>query len=226
MSLAPHVHETHKICARAPACVGRDMAPSICWALRHGNHANHVAAHSGRNRQPRATRQVGPEKGVVHMANGALINALWDLWAKREGKPGEWRTAARRSDRRPFCSFQGTGLSAVRGRRLVCACECACAWVCVLMGVVLSSHPSLRCSDSCTTASCPLPKLTSLAAAGGHGAGTPRQVHRFPLDHGCPGKDTAGRVSAVHLRAFGMAAALQRGLVPWLRPQAFCARAC
>jgi len=38
-------------------------------------------------------RWVGPEKGVVHMANGALINALWDLWAKREGKP-VWRLLA------------------------------------------------------------------------------------------------------------------------------------
>jgi len=32
-------------------------------------------------------RWLGPEKGVVHMAAGAIINALWDLRAKREGKP-------------------------------------------------------------------------------------------------------------------------------------------
>jgi L-fuconate dehydratase len=32
-------------------------------------------------------RWLGPEKGVVHMACGALINALWDLRAKREGLP-------------------------------------------------------------------------------------------------------------------------------------------
>lgn len=32
-------------------------------------------------------RWLGPEKGVVHMASGAVINALWDLRAKREGKP-------------------------------------------------------------------------------------------------------------------------------------------
>ena len=32
-------------------------------------------------------RWLGPEKGVVHMAAGAVINALWDLRAKREGKP-------------------------------------------------------------------------------------------------------------------------------------------
>jgi len=32
-------------------------------------------------------RWLGPEKGVSHMACGALINALWDLRAKREKKP-------------------------------------------------------------------------------------------------------------------------------------------
>ncbi|SDS47956.1 L-fuconate dehydratase [Microterricola viridarii] len=32
-------------------------------------------------------RWLGPEKGVMHMAIGAVINALWDLRAKREGKP-------------------------------------------------------------------------------------------------------------------------------------------
>ena len=32
-------------------------------------------------------RWLGPEKGVMHMAIGAVINALWDLKAKREGKP-------------------------------------------------------------------------------------------------------------------------------------------
>jgi len=32
-------------------------------------------------------RWLGPEKGILHMATGALINGVWDLWAKREGKP-------------------------------------------------------------------------------------------------------------------------------------------
>ncbi|MET1034933.1 MAG: enolase C-terminal domain-like protein [Arthrobacter sp.] len=32
-------------------------------------------------------RWLGPEKGVSHMAAGALVNALWDVRAKREGKP-------------------------------------------------------------------------------------------------------------------------------------------
>jgi L-fuconate dehydratase len=32
-------------------------------------------------------RWLGPEKGVMHMAIGAAVNALWDLRAKREGLP-------------------------------------------------------------------------------------------------------------------------------------------
>jgi len=32
-------------------------------------------------------RWVGPEKGVIHLATGALVNAVWDLYAKVEGKP-------------------------------------------------------------------------------------------------------------------------------------------
>jgi len=32
-------------------------------------------------------RWLGPEKGILHMATGALLNAVWDLWARREKKP-------------------------------------------------------------------------------------------------------------------------------------------
>jgi len=32
-------------------------------------------------------RWLGPEKGVIHLAAAAVVNAVWDLWAKREGKP-------------------------------------------------------------------------------------------------------------------------------------------
>ncbi len=41
-------------------------------------------------------RWLGPEKGVIHLACGALINAVWDLWAKVEGKP-VWRLLAEMS---------------------------------------------------------------------------------------------------------------------------------
>jgi L-fuconate dehydratase len=35
-------------------------------------------------------RWLGPEKGVIHLATAALINAVWDLYARVEGKP-LWR---------------------------------------------------------------------------------------------------------------------------------------
>ena len=41
-------------------------------------------------------RWLGPEKGVMHMAIGAAVNALWDLRAKREGMP-LWRLLSRLS---------------------------------------------------------------------------------------------------------------------------------
>jgi L-fuconate dehydratase len=35
-------------------------------------------------------RWLGPEKGIIHLATGAVVNAVWDLWAKQAGKP-LWR---------------------------------------------------------------------------------------------------------------------------------------
>lgn len=38
-------------------------------------------------------RWVGPEKGVTHLALSAIVNALWDLWAKTQHKP-VWQLVA------------------------------------------------------------------------------------------------------------------------------------
>ena len=35
-------------------------------------------------------RWVGPDKGVIHLATAAVVNAVWDLWGKVERKP-VWR---------------------------------------------------------------------------------------------------------------------------------------
>ena len=43
-------------------------------------------------------RWIGPDKGAVHLALAAIVNALWDLWGKAEGKP-VWRLAAGLSPR-------------------------------------------------------------------------------------------------------------------------------
>lgn len=38
-------------------------------------------------------RWLGPDKGVIHLATAAIVNALWDLWAKRRGVP-VWKLVA------------------------------------------------------------------------------------------------------------------------------------
>ena len=38
-------------------------------------------------------RWIGPEKGVIHLALGSVVNAIWDLWAKTLNKP-VWRIVA------------------------------------------------------------------------------------------------------------------------------------
>lgn len=38
-------------------------------------------------------RWIGPEKGAIHLATAAVVNAVWDLWAKSEKKP-VWRLVA------------------------------------------------------------------------------------------------------------------------------------
>ncbi len=66
--------------------VGRDVA-AVLDDL--GGFARDLAADS-------QLRWLGPEKGVMHMAIGAVINAAWDMAARRAGKP-LWRLIAEMS---------------------------------------------------------------------------------------------------------------------------------
>jgi L-fuconate dehydratase len=72
--------------ALAPWLVGRDVDDVLSNLGPFGRELTH---------DPQL-RWLGPEKGVVHMACGALINALWDLRAKREGLP-LWQLLSRLS---------------------------------------------------------------------------------------------------------------------------------
>jgi L-fuconate dehydratase len=38
-------------------------------------------------------RWLGPEKGIIHLATAAVVNAVWDLWAKTRGVP-VWQLVA------------------------------------------------------------------------------------------------------------------------------------
>ena len=41
-------------------------------------------------------RWIGPDKGAIHLATGAVVNAAWDLWARAAGKP-VWQLVAEMS---------------------------------------------------------------------------------------------------------------------------------
>jgi len=63
--------------ALAPLIVGRTLA-SITANL--GEFWRHITGDS-------QLRWIGPEKGAIHLATAAVVNAVWDLYAKSEGKP-------------------------------------------------------------------------------------------------------------------------------------------
>lgn len=67
----------------APLLVNRSLAS---LTSNMGNTWRYLASDS-------QMRWVGPEKGVVHLAHSAVTNAIWDLWAKSQGKP-VWRLVA------------------------------------------------------------------------------------------------------------------------------------
>ncbi len=73
---------------------GNELCVAAVRALAHHVVGRSLAELTGdmRGLYQRVTQDVqlrwlGPEKGVLHMATGALLNAVWDLWARREGKP-------------------------------------------------------------------------------------------------------------------------------------------
>jgi len=72
--------------AMAPLVVGLDLDEVLA----------DTAAFSRRLTGDSQLRWLGPEKGVVHMAAAAVLNAVWDLYAKREGLP-LWQLLARMS---------------------------------------------------------------------------------------------------------------------------------
>ncbi|MEV0530586.1 L-fuconate dehydratase [Kitasatospora sp. NPDC050463] len=73
---------------------GNDVQVAAINALRHhvvGRSVEELCADPGELSRDligdSQLRWLGPEKGVMHMAIGAVVNAVWDLAAKREGKP-------------------------------------------------------------------------------------------------------------------------------------------
>lgn len=69
--------------ALAPLVVGLELD----WIIADGGRFwRHITGDS-------QLRWIGPDKGAMHLATGAVVNAVWDLWAKAERKP-VWRLIA------------------------------------------------------------------------------------------------------------------------------------
>jgi L-fuconate dehydratase len=73
---------------------GNEVQTAACAALRHlvvGRDVDEVVNNLGSFARTLTNdsqlRWLGPEKGVMHMAIGAVINAAWDMAGRRAGKP-------------------------------------------------------------------------------------------------------------------------------------------
>lgn len=82
---------------------GNEICCAAIEAMRHlvvGLDMDWVAADMGRFwryiTSDSQLRWIGPDKGAIHLATGAVVNAVWDLWAKLEGVP-VWKLVARMS---------------------------------------------------------------------------------------------------------------------------------
>jgi L-fuconate dehydratase len=79
---------------------GNEVCCAAIEALRHlvvGRELEWIAEDMGRFwrhiTSDHQLRWIGPDKGVIHLATAAIVNAAWDLWAKSAGKP-VWRLVA------------------------------------------------------------------------------------------------------------------------------------
>jgi len=74
-------------CAAIRALAARVIGLELGWIQEDpGRFWRHVVNDS-------QLRWIGPEKGVIHLATGAIVNAVWDLWAKSVCKP-VWQVLA------------------------------------------------------------------------------------------------------------------------------------
>ncbi len=79
---------------------GNDICVAAIEAMRHlviGLELDWIIENPGRMWRhltgDSQLRWIGPDKGAIHLATGAVVNAIWDLWAKAVGKP-VWRLVA------------------------------------------------------------------------------------------------------------------------------------
>jgi L-fuconate dehydratase len=75
------------VCKALQALASRVVGLELDWIAENpGRFWRHVTGDS-------QLRWIGPDKGVIHLATGAVVNAVWDLLAKEAGKP-VWQLVA------------------------------------------------------------------------------------------------------------------------------------
>ena len=75
------------VCKAIEALTARVVGLDTVWILENpGRFWRHITGDS-------QLRWIGPDKGAMHLATGAVVNAVWDLLAKRAKKP-VWRYVA------------------------------------------------------------------------------------------------------------------------------------
>ncbi|KKB77052.1 fuconate dehydratase [Devosia limi DSM 17137] len=75
------------VCAAINALQSRIIGLDLAWIAENpGRFWRHVTGDS-------QLRWIGPDKGAMHLATGAVVNAVWDLLAKQAGKP-VWQLVA------------------------------------------------------------------------------------------------------------------------------------
>jgi L-fuconate dehydratase len=78
------------VVAAIAALRGRVVGLELDWIAENpGRFWRHVTGDS-------QLRWIGPDKGAIHLATGAVVNAAWDLMAKEAGKP-VWQLVAEMS---------------------------------------------------------------------------------------------------------------------------------
>lgn len=75
------------VCAAIKALESRIVGLDLAWIAENpGRFWRHITGDS-------QLRWIGPDKGVIHLAAGAVVNAVWDLMGKEAGKP-VWQLVA------------------------------------------------------------------------------------------------------------------------------------
>ena len=75
------------VCAAIRALEGRIVGLDLAWIKQNpGRFWRHMTSDS-------QLRWIGPDKGAIHLATGAVVNAAWDLMAKAAAKP-VWQLVA------------------------------------------------------------------------------------------------------------------------------------